>query len=448
MYSAWDVQHTIVKITAALAGLLALLLAQAPLAGAQETERQVEVPGKVGALEERVQQLETRSMSETLDLKLYGYVDLSYVSNFNNPASGVNNLRGFDVDSDAFRVEMAQIVLEKLGKIGGAHLSDNAGFRIKLDFGEDSQFTGGDDFSDEVDFQEVYAQFVAPVGTGLDLRMGRQNTLIGYEVIESPYNLNYSRSWMFSFGQPFTTTGIRGAYDVTDKLSVALGGISSFTQGAGDTNSAISIESAVSYQVHERVGITGYLFWGDEKQRKATGAGDVILGGGILNLQATDQTQFILEGYYANAANVDGSQQPSGNARWNGVAGYLVHDFTEQWGLRIRGEIWEDASGTRTCQGTLDAPKANVCFGATATTTADVVDTSGNTVAVVVPGQPGTQTPQTLWETTITLQFRPVKSLMTRLEFRYDKSDKPTFTYGTRAANHQETLSAEVIYLF
>lgn len=68
------------------------------------------------------------------------------------------------------------------------------------------------------------------------------------------------------------------------------------------------------------------------------------------------------------------------------------------------------------------------------------------TVATV--GQPGTATPQTLWETTFTLQYEPVPSVITRLEFRYDKSNKNTFQYGTRSANHQETLSVDVIYLF
>jgi hypothetical protein len=41
-----------------------------------------------------------------------------------------------------------------------------------------------------------------------------------------------------------------------------------------------------------------------------------------------------------------------------------------------------------------------------------------------------------------------VPSLITRMEFRYDKSDKNVFLYGTRPANNQETLSFEVIYLF
>jgi hypothetical protein len=55
---------------------------------------------------------------------------------------------------------------------------------------------------------------------------------------------------------------------------------------------------------------------------------------------------------------------------------------------------------------------------------------------------------QTLWEFTPTLQFKPTPSLITRVEFRYDKSDKNVFLYGSRPVNNQETLSFEVMYLF
>ena len=415
----------------------------------EEYDRLVTEPGKVGELEKAVEKaIKRRSLSETLDLHLYGYVDVSYTQNFGNPASGTNSLRIFDVDSDAFRVHMAQIVLEKQGKTGG-DLVDHAGFRIKLDFGDDSQFTGGSDFSDEVDFQEVYAQFVLPYQNGVDLRMGRQNTLIGFEVIESPYNPNFSRSWLFGLGEPFTTTGIRAAYDFNENVSFAIGGISSFTQATGDTNGVPSIETAMSVTFTDQLSGTGFFFWGQEGPRNAKVDQDIILGGGILNFQATDQTSFTLEAYYANQANVS-SLSEAGNGRWNGVAAYAIHDFTDQWGLRVRGEIFEDAGGTRTCTGTLDPPRANVCFGATGSSTATVPTTSGGTAEAITAGSTGFPNgiAQTMWETTITLLYKPVPSLMTRLEYRYDKSNKNTFQIGDRAASYQNTLALEAIYLF
>ena len=365
--------------------------------------------------------LDKRLLSKTSGLSLYGYVDTSYTRNFNQPQNGVNHLRIFDVDSNAFRVHLAQIVFEKEGRADGSHL-DRAGFRAKLNFGEDSQFTGGSSFNDEVDFQEVYAQYIVPIGNGLDLRMGRMNTLIGYEVIESPYNPNFSRSWLFGLGEPFTTTGIRAAYQVTEWLGLAAGGISSFTQGPGDNNTNLSLESAVFITPNDIVSLTGFFFYGNEGPRTGP-TGDLTLFGGIASLQATEDTAFVVEAYLANQANAS-TISPSGNARWNGVAAYIIHDFTEQWGLRFRGEIFEDAGGARTCGGVAGTlPNANVCFG-----TGPVA--------------------QTLWEGTATLQYKPVPSLITRLEFRYDKSDQNTFRIGNRAANHQETLAFEAIYLF
>ena len=55
---------------------------------------------------------------------------------------------------------------------------------------------------------------------------------------------------------------------------------------------------------------------------------------------------------------------------------------------------------------------------------------------------------QTLWETTWTLQYKPVPSLITRIEGRYDKSNKTPFLRGSEATNNQEQLGFEVIYLF
>ena len=83
---------------------------------------------------------EDDSLANKLNLSLYGYVETSYTQNFNNPTSGVNNNRSFDGDANSFRPNMAQLVLEKAASPGGA-LADRAGFRLKMNFGEDAKFT-------------------------------------------------------------------------------------------------------------------------------------------------------------------------------------------------------------------------------------------------------------------------------------------------------------------
>jgi hypothetical protein len=359
------------------------------------------------------------------DFKLYGYVEASYTQNFNfpkNSGANANQLRIFDGDANSFRPNMAQLVFEKEAT-NGTDAVERAGFRIKLDFGEDAQFMGGR-IGDDIDFQELYVQYVAPIGNGLDMRLGRMNTLVGYEVIESPYNNNYSRSWLFGLGQPFTTTGFRLLYAFNENLSVAAGVISSFTGLTEDNNTSKSVEGLVSYRPIEEVGLNVYGIVGKESSNTRSGSGTRVLIGGYATFQATDQLGFVVEGYYANQEN--GSAISSGrNARWDGVAGYVIYDFNDQWGLRFRGEIWEDAGGDQSCLGTAGSGgNANVC-------------------AVSAP------IAQTLWENTVTLQYKPAPSLITRLEFRYDKSNQNVFLDGRNTlTNNQQTLAVEAIFLF
>ena len=358
------------------------------------------------------------SLAKKLDLSLYGYVEASYTQNLNNPSTGVNSSRSFDGDANSFRPNMAQIVLEKVASSEGA-MTDRAGFRVKLNAGEDAKFTGGSG-DDDFDFQEAYVQYIAPIENGVTFQAGRMNTLIGYEVIESPLNPNFSRSFLFGMGEPFTVTGFRASYDFSDSVSFAASAINSFTGLQADNNSSKSIEALLSLSPMDNVGISVFGFWGPEGTRGQKDAERVQVGG-IFDVQVTDQLELVLEGYYGNQANPDGPG--TANARWNGVAGYFIYDFTEQWGLHVRTEVFEDEDPTRAI--------AFSCAGG-----------GGNALACA------DSVPQTLWETTWTVQYKPVPNLITRAEFRYDKSDRLTFQDGAGVGNNQTTLAAEAIFLF
>ena len=359
------------------------------------------------------------SLAKKLDLSLYGYVEASYTQNLNNPSTGVNSSRSFDGDANSFRPNMAQIVLEKVASSEGA-VTDRAGFRVKLNAGEDAKFTGGSG-DDDFDFQEAYVQYIAPIENGVTFQAGRMNTLIGYEVIESPLNPNFSRSFLFGMGEPFTVTGFRASYDFNDSVSFAASAINSFTGLQADNNSSKSIEALLSLAPMDNVGISVFGFWGPEGARGQKDAERVQVGG-IFDVQVTDQLELVLEGYYGNQANAGGPG--TANARWNGVAGYFIYDFTDQWGLHVRTEVFEDAAAFFSCGGTPGG--------------------AGN--ALVCPA--GAIADQTLWETTWTVQYKPVPNLITRAEFRYDKSDRLTFQDGAGMGNNQTTLAAEAIFLF
>ena len=372
--------------------------------------------------------VEKRQLSERLGLHFYGYLEGSYTQNFNNPSNRINELRIFDVNSNQVRPNLAAFVLQREAKAEGTGW-DRFGFHVKFNAGRDSDFIGGTNLSPWTDFQEFYVQYLAPVGQGLNIQAGQINSLVGYEVVESPYNANYSRSWLFGLGQPFTTRGLRASYEFSKQVSLSVGAIAYINSARADTDFDPLVEYALAISPTEKVRLTLYGLAGPRDGPTGTPGGTLLLAGGYLSFQLSDQTSAIIESYYANQSN-SSTISAGKNARWDGAALYLIHDFTKKWGIRVRGEIFEDAGGYVTCQGTTAyQPRANVCFGATSETAAPAIA-------------------QTLWEFTGTVQYKPFASLVTRLEYRYDKSNQNVFQVGERATSYQPTLSLDVIYLF
>ena len=417
-----------------------------------QTPAPAPTPAATPTVQERLEALEKKvdapSLWKTFGFKISGFVDVAYTQNFNNPNSDLNQGHIFDTNANAFMPHLAQLMLERPADAGGS-LLDRAGFRARLNFGSDARVTRArtnyqtGTSNDEMDFQELYAEYIVPVGNGLKVQFGKINTLIGYEVINSWENANFSRSFMFGTGQAFTTTGVRFTYTFNPVVTASFGVVNGW-DNIDDNNRGKTIEYLVALTPHEKFGVSWYGSYGPEQANRQFG--DATSGGApgnpsakrfanglIFTLKPTDKDTVVLEPYYVNEASnpaVAANPNLKANARWNGLAGYLIHDFDEQWSARFRAEIFEDAGGSRLCTGTWNnAGGTNTCAGATNTTAA-------------------TPVAQTVWEITPTLQYKPVPNLITRVEFRYDKSDKNMFLYGTRPVNNQETLSFEVMYLF
>src|SRR5262249_48300549 len=78
--------------------------------------------------------------------------------------------------------------------------------------------TGNSDFA----VKQAYVVLHAPVGNGLDFKVGVWDTIIGYEVFESVNNPNVTRSYGYTM-EPTTHTGIMATYQVNEMLSASAG---------------------------------------------------------------------------------------------------------------------------------------------------------------------------------------------------------------------------------
>jgi hypothetical protein len=124
-----------------------------------------------------------------------------------------------------------------------------AGYRVDLLFGPDADTLGSQSSvsSGASDFgiDQAYVALHAPVGNGLDFKVGVWNTIIGYEVFDSPSDPNFTRSWGYAL-EPTVHTGVLATYQVCDAVTASFGIADSFGNSV-NSRSTIAPESFKTY---------------------------------------------------------------------------------------------------------------------------------------------------------------------------------------------------------
>jgi hypothetical protein len=151
-----------------------------------------------------------------------GFGDVYYGYDNNHPFNNLAGLRSFEAPTNGFNFNMAELILDKAPDATtaesriGYHIAAGYGFAAKLVNGSDN--TG---FGDGSNFylKEAYASYLAPVGKGLTVTVGKFVTPMGAEVIESNANWNYSRGDLFNFAIPFFHFGASAKYAFNSKWS-------------------------------------------------------------------------------------------------------------------------------------------------------------------------------------------------------------------------------------
>ncbi|MBM3882294.1 MAG: hypothetical protein FJ387_21665 [Verrucomicrobia bacterium] len=291
-----------------------------------------------------------------------GYVDTSAIWQF-----GSGNIvpgRSFDsmTKQDGFNLNVVKLQIEKPLDEG----QWSAGYSVGLLFGPDANslsstspglWAATSDFA----IKNAYVTLRAPVGNGLDFKVGVWDSIIGYEVFEAGNNPNYSRSYGFSL-EPWIHTGILATYKVNDILAVAAG-----VANRGDINTINArsgIESVKSYMglisvtAPEGSGfLTGSTLYAGVVKSGMTTRDPVLFGGSnsdVMNYYVGGTMPTPVEGLTVGAAydyrgrsqgdNGLGAIVPSNYA--NAVAGYLSYQATEKLRLNSRLEYATGSTGT------------------------------------------------------------------------------------------------------
>jgi len=120
------------------------------------------------------------------EIAVNGFVTASYSYNANRPESGTNQFRVFDFDDNTFKVDGAELVLQKaVSKPGetGFRVDAVAGGSIPRVSAAAGLFRDSTGKAQDFDLQQAFVSWIAPVGSGLRFDVGKYVTHLGYEVI-------------------------------------------------------------------------------------------------------------------------------------------------------------------------------------------------------------------------------------------------------------------------
>lgn len=345
--------------------------------------------------------------------KLSGFVDAGYVVSFNGMHSAPGNnssvnggaTRAFDTLDNSFYLNAVQINIENL-----ASKDRIVGYHLELAGGHDPSVYDGN----TVSIQEGWVQFWAPVGDGLDIRVGKMATLVGYEVIESIYDNQYSRGLLFTKLQNFTQTGVRAAYTLSEMLAATIGfsnGLNSLAGGTdtfvdGDHGKMVELQLAVKPTKDAYVNFT--VLFGNDTDAISTGSGDKFYIFDVTGGYTMDKLVLGL-----NIDIVSAQVSPGVRAPGSGVAAYAKYNMSDTFAPSIRVEYMSDKEGT---------------FG------------------VSVPGENGSGA--RVIEFTLTGEFKIAQLAIFRVEIRHDNSNDHVFFRDGNAARGNTTLGFETILPF
>jgi hypothetical protein len=153
----------------------------------------------------------------TINAMVDGYYDY----NFNDPVGRVNLLRAYDVLSNVFGLNQADVVFERAPDVGAGR---RYGARLDLQFGQATATLQGNPANEPRpaiyrNIFQAYGTYVVPLGSGLTVDFGKWSSSLGAEGNYTQFQANYSRSYWFNY-LPFYHMGARANYKANNWLAL------------------------------------------------------------------------------------------------------------------------------------------------------------------------------------------------------------------------------------
>ena len=334
-----------------------------------------------------------------------GFVDVYYGQNFNNPTNQTNGLRFFDGPTNQFGLNLVELVVDKAPDAANSR----TGYHVALGFGQAMNVVNSSEPKAGLGFdqylKEAYFSYLAPVGKGLQIDVGKFVTPHGAEVIETKDNWNYSRGLLFSYAIPYYHFGARAKYTFNDKYSLT-GYFVNGWNNVVDNNTGKTYGMSFGWNPNKKFGVTENYMAGPEQT--GLNSNRRQLTDTVITYSPTSKLSFIVNGDYGRGDRIQLEEGFSKPVFWTGVAGYVKYAFNGTSAFSTRYEYYDDHDGFTT----------------------------------------GNPTGLHFHEFTTTFERLVAHHIISRLEFRRDMSNENVFAKGVSPVSSQNTLTAGLVFTF
>lgn len=267
---------------------------------------------------------QTETEEEKGELTINGSVDAYYRYNFANAGSSGELNNLTSFTNTQNSIELGMASLK------ASYTKGRAGVVVDLGFGSRaSEFS----YAETGALQAIKQAYVTYSPTdNLMFSAGKWGTHLGYEVLDPQLNRNYSMSYMFSYG-PFSHTGLKADLSFGEGFGLMAGvaNPTDYISASFAKKNVIAQFSKTSETVNAYLNYVG----GND----LSGTNSNQLG---LTATATVSDMFSL-GYDGTVRFVD--PDGAGAGHWWGSALYFNVDPVEKFGLTLRGEYFDDKDG-------------------------------------------------------------------------------------------------------
>lgn len=357
----------------------------------------------------------------TIDVALDGY----YAYDFNNPVGRVNLLRAYDVLSNEFSLNQADVVVEHPPDVAAGR---RWGGRLDLQFGQATDTLQGNPANEPRpqiyrNIFQAYGTYIAPVGKGISVDFGKWGSSLGIEGNYSKDQINYSRAYWFDF-LPFYHMGVRVSAPITDRFTFNYWVVNGTNQVEATNGFKDELFGFVAKPSKKVVWTMNYYLGQEHPDRTVVATtspipvqpglsfaairpapnGRTHIFDSYVTWQATSKLSFALEGDYfiQRLWKNEAPGQSSAPSHVTGGAAYVRYQFSPKIAFATRTEYLSDRGGLF----------------------------SGLT--------------QALKENTVTFDYRLANGFLMRYEWRRDLSNQPSFLTDVQNVLSKDQTTATV----